>query len=114
MEWARRRGTLARCAISGAPARTRGVRNARERFFAEAFGDLLDVLMMARLQRRAELLREEIADQRNAPMPQGDTLVEQGKRGVRVALLTGAFGETRDGESGGGHVDGKRGRPCTE
>lgn len=53
--------------------------------------------MMTRLQRRAELLREEIADQRDAPMPQHDALVEQRKRGMGIAFVARPLGEARGG-----------------
>src|SRR5260370_7504510 len=43
--------------------------------------------MMARLERRAEILRMQIADQRNSPMPQRKAAVEQCERRVGIVLL---------------------------
>ncbi len=71
--------------------------NAREHVRAQAGGDFLDVFVMPRLQRRTQLLREEITDQGDAPVPQLDALIEQRDCGVGIALLTRALGETRGG-----------------
>jgi len=43
--------------------------------------------MMARLERRTEILRMQIADQRNPPMPQRKTAIKQSERSVRIVLL---------------------------
>jgi hypothetical protein len=77
--------------------RTRSTGNARERIRAQTSGDLLNVFMMPRLQRSAQLLREEIADQCDAPVPQHDALIEQSERGMSIALMARALGETRGG-----------------
>ncbi|CAE6720293.1 hypothetical protein R69888_01564 [Paraburkholderia haematera] len=77
--------------------RTRSTNNACECIRAQASSNLLNVFMMPRLQRCAQLLREEIANQRNAPMPQRDALIEQRERGMGIALLARALGETRGG-----------------
>jgi hypothetical protein len=47
---------------------------------------------MPGLQRRAKLLREQIADQRDAPMPQRDALIEQRECGIRIAFVARALG----------------------
>lgn len=77
--------------------RTRSAGNTRERIRTQTRGDFLDVFVMPRLQRCAQLLGEEIADQGDAPVPQHDTLIEQRKRGMGIALLARALGETRGG-----------------
>lgn len=77
--------------------RTRGAGNARERIRTQTRGDFLDVFVMPRLQRCAQLLGEQITDQGDAPVPQHNALIEQRKRGVGVALLARALGETRGG-----------------
>lgn len=71
--------------------------DAREHVRTQASGDFLDVFVMPRLQRRTQLLREEITDQGDAPVPQLDALIEQRECGVGIALLTRALGETRGG-----------------
>src|ERR1700738_371890 len=50
--------------------------------------------MMARLERRAEILRMQIADQRNSPMPQRKAAVEQRERRVGIVLLARKMGES--------------------
>jgi len=43
--------------------------------------------MMVRLERRTEILRVQIADQRNSPMPERQTAIEQRECRVRIMLL---------------------------
>jgi len=43
--------------------------------------------MMARLERRTEILRMQIADQRNSPMPERQAAIKQRERGMRIMLL---------------------------
>ena len=81
----------------GPQPRTRSAGNPRKRVRTQASGDFLNVFVMPRLQRCAQLLRKEIADQRDAPVPQYDALIEQRERGMGIALLARAFGETRGG-----------------
>lgn len=69
--------------------------NTRKRIRAQTGGDFLNVFVMPRLKRCAELLRKEIADQRDAPVPQHNALIEQRERGVGIALMARAFSETR-------------------
>ena len=77
--------------------RPRSAGNARERIRTQTSGDFLNVFVMPRLQRSAQLLCEEIADQGDAPVPQHNALIEQRERGMGIALLARAFGETRGG-----------------
>ena len=81
----------------GPQPRPRSAGNPRERIRTQTSGDLLNVFVMPRLQRRAQLLCKEIADQRDTPVPQDDALIEQRERGMGIALLARAFGETRGG-----------------
>lgn len=77
--------------------RTRSAGDTRERIRTQASGDFFNVFVMPRLQRCAQLLREEIADQRDAPVPQHDALIEQRERGMGIALVARTLGETRGG-----------------
>jgi len=43
--------------------------------------------MMARLKRRTEILRMQIADQRNSPMPERQAAIEQRERSIGIMLL---------------------------
>jgi len=43
--------------------------------------------MMARLERRTQILRMQIADQRNPPMSERKAAIEQGERRMRIMLL---------------------------
>lgn len=59
---------------------------------------------MARLQRRSELLREQIADQRDTPVAQSDALIEQRECGLSVALAARALRQTGCGDACRRHV----------
>jgi hypothetical protein len=67
-------------------------------------GDFGDVIVVPSLKRRTELLREQIADQRNASMPQRDALIEQRERRVGIAFMAGALGQTCRSHACGRHV----------
>ena len=43
--------------------------------------------MVARLERRTEILRMQITDQRNPPMPERKAAIEQGERRIWIMLL---------------------------
>lgn len=75
--------------------RTRSAGDARERIRTQTRSDSLNVFVMPRLQRRAQLQRKEIADQSDAPVPQYDALIEQRERSVGVTLMAYALGEAR-------------------
>jgi hypothetical protein len=67
--------------------RSRGRRYTRDCLGAQVLGHLLNILMMARLERRTEILRMQIADQRNPPVPERQAVIKQSERRMRIMLL---------------------------
>jgi hypothetical protein len=53
--------------------------------------------MMPRFERRIEILRVQIANQRNPPMLQRNTPIEQRERSIRVMPLARTLGKSRGG-----------------
>lgn len=43
--------------------------------------------MMARLERRTQILRMQIADQRNPPVPEREAVIKQSERCMGIMLL---------------------------
>ena len=87
--------------VSAPGARSRFADHACQRRGTHPRCDIAHVVVMPRIERRMQMLRLQIADQRNPPMTQRHTLFKQRDRGLRIAGIVCAPDEF--GGVGAGH-----------
>ena len=71
----------------------RRLHHPRQRLPTQPRRDPRHILMMPRFKRRLQILRMQIANQRNTSMPQRNALIEQRNGRMRIALLAREFGK---------------------